>query len=526
MRILKTDCLVIGSGLAGSLYALIAAKFGLKCMVLSCQQKAEDTNTYLAQGGVIYEPVPDFNLLVEDIFKAGGGLSDKKVSHEIAKVGFKYLKRVLIDEVKVPFDRDKKGDLLFTREGAHSKARVIYSKDNTGEAIITAIHKKLKTLKNVKILTGTIAADLLTLSHSSVNELDRYYPLTVFGAYALDEKTGEMLAITAKKTILATGGMGQIYTHTTNSSSAFGHGIVMAYRIGGRVMNMEFVQFHPTVFYNKGARSFVITEAVRGEGGVLVNAKGESFMDRYHPMKSLAPRDIISRAIYIELLKSGDSNVFIDMSALKPAYIKKRFPNIYKKCIRHGVDITASPIPVVPAVHYSCGGVFAGVNGRTNINNLNVIGETACTGLHGANRLASTSLLECIAMGALCAEEDAKEIKTGKFYIPKPKEWISPGKKPDVDLISQDLELIRNTMTNYAGLVRSKKRLERALKLLGELKEEIDDFYRDFKLTKELINLRNAVQCSLLVVYGALKNPKSSGCHFRDDSKNSGNTKK
>lgn len=521
MKIIKTDCLVIGSGLAGSLYSLMASNFGLKCIVLSCQQKLEDTNTYLAQGGVIYEPMPDFDLLTNDIIRAGGGLSNKKAVQEITKHGFKYLKRVLIDELKVPFDRGKKGNLLFTREGAHSKARVIYSKDNTGEAIITALHKKLKTLNTVKILTNVMATDLLTLSHSSVSELDRYYPLTVFGVYALDEKTGEMFAIIAKKTILATGGLGQIYTHTTNSSSAFGHGIAMAYRIGARVMNMEFVQFHPTVFYDKGARSFVITEAVRGEGGVLVNSKGESFMDKYHPMKSLAPRDIISRAIYTELLKSEDDNVFIDMSALEPSYIKRRFPNVYKKCLEHGVDITRKPIPVVPAVHYSCGGVFAKVNGRTNIDNLNVIGESACTGFHGANRLASTSLLECIAMGALCAEEDAGEIKTKKFYIPKPKDWISPVRKPDSDLIAQDLQLIRNTMTNYAGLVRSKKRLERAVRLLGELKEEIDDFYREFRLTKELINLRNAVQCSLLVIYGALKNPVSCGCHFRDDSKNS-----
>jgi L-aspartate oxidase len=517
MKIIRTDCLIIGTGLAGSIYAIMAAKYGLKCVVISCQDKAEDTNSWLAQGGVIYEPVPDLDLITKDVFNAGANLSGKEIVKQITKAGCKYIKQILIDELKTPFDCDKKGKLLFTKEGAHSKPRVIYAKDNTGEVMLKSVHKKLRSLPGVKVLTNSMAIDLLTLSHSSANELDRYKPSTCFGAYVMDVKSGEITAITAKKTILAAGGLGQIYQHTTNGASSFGHGIAMAYRIGARIMNMEFIQFHPTVFHKKGAESFVITEALRGEGGILINSKGEKFMDKYHPLKSLAPRDIISRAIYKELLKNADSNVFIDLSAMKPEYIKKRFPNIYQRCLKHKVDITKEPIPVVPAVHYLCGGVFATPSGRTSINNLNVIGESACTGYHGANRLASTSLLECVAMGAMAAEDDAKEIKTGKFYLAKPKEWISPRLKPDIDLITQDLQLIRNTMTNYVGVVRSKKRLERAEKLLRELKMQIDDFYREFKLTKELINLRNAVQTSLLVVYAALKNPSSQGCHYRDD---------
>ncbi|HUT85497.1 MAG TPA: FAD-binding protein [Elusimicrobiales bacterium] len=517
MKVIKTDCLVIGSGLAGSIYAITAAKYGLKSIIISCQDKLEDTNTWLAQGGVIYEYPPETEQITNDVYNAGAKLSSKDVVKKITKVGYKYLKQILLDELKVPFDRDKKGKLLVTKEGAHSKARVIYAKDNTGEVILDTVHKKLKNLKNVTHMTNAMAIDLLTLSHSSTDELDRYKPSTCFGAYVLDVKKGEIFAITAKKTILATGGAGQIYTHTTNAPSAFGHGVAMAYRIGARVMNMEFIQFHPTVFYDKGNEGFVITEAVRGEGGVLVDSNGKSFMEKYHELKSLAPRDVISRAIHSEMLKSGNTNVFIDLSAMKPDYIKKRFPHIYKRCLKHKVDITKDPIPVVPAVHYMCGGVFASPEGRTSINDLNAIGETACTGYHGANRLASTSLLECIAMGAMCAQEDSTEIKTHKFYLPKPKEWLSPKIAPDVDLIAQDLQIIRNTMTNYVGVVRSRKRLERAEKLLRELKNQIDDFYRECTITREIINLRNAIQTSLLVVYAALRNTVSCGCHYIDD---------
>jgi len=512
MKIIKTDCLVIGSGLAGSVYAYSIAKKGIDCVMICAQKNLTDTNSNLAQGGVIYEPEPNLELLIKDIDSAGAGLGNIKAMEQIAAYGCKFIKEIFLGELNTPFDKDKTGNIAFTMEGAHSKARVIYAKDNTGEVMLDSIHSALKKFKNLKIRTGLMAANLLTLSHNSANPRDRYKHTTCFGAYVLDTKTGEVMAIVAKKTILATGGLGQIYQHTTNHPGAFGHGVSLAYRIGARVMNMEYIQFHPTAFYKKRHKSFLISEALRGEGGVLVNADGKTFID--HPKKSLAPRDVVSRAISEELLKTGESNVYMDLSALRPDYIKKRFPHIYQKCLDAEVDITKEPIPVVPAVHYSCGGVFAGVDGRTNISNLNVIGESACTGLHGANRLASTSLLECIAMGGLCAQKDACEIENNNFYLPEPQKWISPKQTPDINLIAQDLKLIQDTMWNYVGIIRNPNRLSRANKILRGLKKDIEDFYREYRLTPELLNLRSAITCARLVVYAAHRNTKSCGCHY------------
>lgn len=513
MKIIKTDCLIIGSGIAGSLYAYMAAKAGLKCTLLASGD-ISDTNSDLAQGGIIYEEKPDLKNLIKDIQTAGCGLCNEDAVKSVCEEGFKVVQDYFIKEFGTDFNRAKDGSLLLTKEAAHSKKRIIFSKDTTGHAIIKAMQAKLKNLKNLTVLTDTAAVDLLTLSHNSTKMEDVYKPLTCFGAYVLDNKTQEVFAITAKKTILATGGVGQIYKYTTNSKNIFGHGIAMAYRIGARVINMEYTQFHPTAFA-KG-RSALISEAVRGEGAVLIDSKGRAFMGDYHLLKDLAPRDIVARAIEHERLKTGSECVYLDLSAMTPDYIKNRFPHIYQNCLESGVDITKEPIPVVPAMHYFCGGIFADLQGRTNILNLNAIGECACNGFHGANRLASTSLLEAAATASLCAKSDIKELKKAKFYIPEPKEWRSPKEEADKNLIIQDISTIKNTMWNYVGLLRTASHLTRAEKILRHMKNEIDIFYKDYKVTQDLLNLRNAAQTALLITYAALKNKVSHGCHYRD----------
>jgi L-aspartate oxidase len=288
----------------------------------------------------------------------------------------------------------------------------------------------------------------------------------------------------------------------------------MAYRVGARLIDLEYVQFHPTVFSQSGVPPFLVTEAIRGEGAVLVDSRGQRFMDGVHPLGSLAPRDVVSRAIKHHLTETGDSCVYLDLSSLAPDFIRERFPAIYERCLAGGVDITREPIPVVPAAHFSCGGVHSDLNGRTNVRHLSAIGETACTGLHGANRLASTSLLECLVSAKATAQADIAELKEARFQPPEPREWSSPVKEADPMLVRQDLQLVRTTMWNYAGIIRSPRRLARARRILLELREDIQAFYRDCRPTRELIELRNAVQTALLVVHAASLNPVSKGCHY------------
>jgi L-aspartate oxidase len=359
-----------------------------------------------------------------------------------------------------------------------------------------------------------VAIDLLTLSHSTDSAADRYAPLTCFGAYVLDTASGEVGVIIAKKTVLANGGLGQVFLHSTNQPGSVGHGVAMAYRVGARLIDLEYVQFHPTVFFKKNAPRFLVTEALRGEGGVLVNARGERFVDKLDPRGSLAPRDIVARAIHLELAASGEACAYLDLSAMKPEFIRDRFPTVLARCAEHGVDITRDPIPVVPAAHFSCGGVHTDLSGRTNVRHLNAIGETGCTGLHGANRLASTSLLECLTSAKFTARADAEEIAQDKFHLPAPRAWFGPKREADATLIRQDMQLLQSTMWNYAGIVRSPKRLTRARRILLELREEIQSFYRDCRVTRELVELRNAVQTALLVVHAASLNSRSKGCHY------------
>lgn len=514
MKVIHTDCLVIGGGIAGCVYAHQAAKKGLKTLLLCCGDMPQ-ANSDLAQGGIVYEPNLRMDDLLADVRMATAGLCNDEAVRALSQAGCTAVEEVFLKDLNVPFDRDENHALRFTREGAHRKNRIIYSKDTTGHAMLAAIQAAVRKNPLITVREYASAIDLLTLSHSSTDLMDRYRPLTVFGAYVLDNKTGEVFAVTAKKTVLATGGVGQVYRHTTNSEHSYGHGVAMAYRVGARVMNMEFVQFHPTVFA-KG-KSFLLSEALRGEGAILRNSKGEAFMEKYHPLKDLAPRDVVSRAIEEERLKTSHDCVYLDITHNPAEETKERFPAIYKKCLEEGFDMTKVPVPVVPAAHYFCGGVYATPEGRTNILHLNAIGETACTGYHGANRLASTSLLEAVAMGYLCAEADAKEIAEGNFHIPTPKEWVVPSEKPDINLVKQDLSALRSTMWNYVGLIRSAKHLGRAEKILRHLHNEIDVFYKGAALCQELLDLRNGTQTALLITYAALKNKTSAGCHFRSD---------
>lgn len=482
--------------------------------LVCADELSKGANSLWAQGGIIFDTTINADQLKEDIRVASDNTSNPEAVDSLVENGQEAVQSLLLDELDVPFDREESGDLKYTREGGHSDKRIIFSKDLTGRAILTNMHDHVMGLKQVSVMTNTVAVDLLTLSHNSVDPLDKYKPITCIGAYVLDTQSGEIRAIIAKKTILATGGVGQIFQNTTNRSGVVGHGVAMAKRVGARVIDLEYIQFHPTVFLKKGCPLFLVSEAIRGEGGVLVDSKGEAFMDGLHPMKSLAPRDIVARAIHHELIASGENCVYIDMSSMTGDYIKDRFPSIYRRCLESGVDITKEPIPVAPAAHYSCGGVYTNLDGRSSVLNLNAIGETACTGLHGANRLASTSLLECLVSGKLTAEADCRDLESIDFHLPEVRVWESPVEKPDEVLIQQDMRLIKSTMWNYVGLIRSSRRLHRARRILLGLDQEISDFYSGNRLTRSLIDLRNAVKTALLVVHAASLNSKSKGSHY------------
>ena len=513
MKIIRTDCLVIGAGLAGSAYALHAARAGFQVELLSRGAPLQ-ANSDWAQGGIIYDTAPDPTQLASDILAASDGTANPAAIDQLVREGPAAVKELLLDELHVSFDRDATGALEMGREGGHSARRIIHAKDATGHAILETVVQRIDATPGITRRSGFVAIDLLTLSHNSEDADDRYEPLTCFGCYALDTATGEVVAFVAKKTILATGGLGGIFLHTTNQPGSVGHGVAMAYRVGARVIDLEYVQFHPTVFLPKGAQPFLITEALRGEGAVLVDSGGRRFMNGVHPLGSLAPRDVVARTIKQTLMESGEACVYLDLSALKPDFIRERFPGIYQHCLANGLDITGERLPVVPAAHFSCGGVHTDLLGRTNVRHLNAIGETACTGLHGANRLASTSLLECLVSAKAAAQADLVELRQGAFHLPAPRGWQSPAKVPDPLLIRQDMQQIQTTMWNYAGIIRSPQRLARARRILLELREDIQAFYRDCRPTRELIELRNGVQTALLVVHAASLNSVSKGCHY------------
>ncbi len=516
------DVLIIGSGIAGATTALhLAENSNLRIMLLTKTEDPLESNTYYAQGGIIYTGEEDSpEQLAEDLTHAGDGLNNREAVSILAHEGPRLVRELLIEKYKVPFTLTPENELERTREAAHSTSRILHVNDATGRAIQQALVRALKEHPNIQVMTRYTAVDLLTPAHHSTNRLAIYEPLSCVGAYVYDDQTQEVVPIVAKVTVLASGGLGQIFMHTTNPEGATGDGLAMAYRAGARIINAEYVQFHPTTFFSQGRAQFLISEALRGEGAKLINAQGERFMARYAPeWQELAPRDVVARSIHREMLHSGTDHVYLDIASVMPAEtIRERFPTIYESCLAFDVDPTKEPIPVVPAAHYFCGGVWVDEWGRTNLQRLYAVGEVSCTGVHGANRLGSSSLLEGLVWGTRAARDilwqiDGLDSPDPRFIPP----WQVTGTEAaDPALVRHDMETIQHCMWYYVGLVRS-RRLERALRDLNNLSQDIDAFYRTTRVEPRIISLRNAVLAALIVTRAAWENRESHGCHYRED---------
>jgi L-aspartate oxidase len=523
----QTDVLIVGCGIAGASAALRLARDARRQITLITRAaEPKESNTRYAQGGIVTlgpSGKDSADMIVKDILAAGAGLSQPSTARILAEEGPDLVDEVLIETVGVPFDQRDDGQLAYGREGAHSSPRILHVGDATGRAIIQALIAALREYPNVHIITAATAVDLITFPHHANDPLTVYEPIACHGAYVFEQSPRSVHRYLAGATILATGGLGRIYRHTTNPKGSRGDGVAMAYRAGARVINAEYVQFHPTALAAADGESFLISEAVRGEGGRLLTPDGRPFMSDYAPQwEDLAPRDVVSRAIHHEMVEHGYPYALLDIhSARSPAHIRERFPTIYTRCLELGIDITRQPIPVVPAAHYFCGGVWTDEWGRTTVENLYAIGEVACTGIHGANRLASTSLLEGLVWGNRAARDIAQH---DSLLIVDPNDvprWEEEGLEEEADpaLIWRDMRTIQHTMWHYVGLIRSAKRLARALRDLRHLVQDIDSFYRTTRLNDALIGLRHSVQAALIVAEAAQHNRTSRGCHYRDDTK-------
>lgn len=522
---IKTDCLVIGTGIAGATCALIAAKAGLDVILITKRSEAILTNTNKAQGGIIYKGKNDTpELLIKDIIRAGRNFNFIEAVNFLAHKGPEIVKEVLIDDLKIDFTHIAGSDIddfNLTKEGGHSLERILYYKDQTGKIIEETLIDHLNKYPNIKIETNATAIDLITLHHNSKDIQCRYsLEDRCLGVYVLNNNTKEVRTMLSKCTVLATGGLGDVYLHSTNEKGTVGDGIVMAKRAGARVINMEFVQFHPTTLYIPGGKRFLISEAVRGEGARLKNLQGEYFMERYNKkMKDLAPRDEVTIAIWEEMIKNKDEYVLLDAANFIKDDIQERFPNIYQECKKNGIDITKDAIPVVPAAHYFCGGVSVNLAGRTTINGLYAVGEVSCTGLHGANRLASTSLLEGLVWGYFSAKDIIKRVNSDEKITNKIfntiRDWVPSGKLENEDpaLIAQDWMSIKNTMWNYVGIVRTIPRLKRAIEDLRHMYIRIEDFYKETAISKDIVSLFHGVQSAIMVAEAAYRNRDAIGCH-------------
>lgn len=515
----QCDIIVVGSGIAGLSFALKVAAAGHSVVILTKKDQAE-SNTNYAQGGIaaVMSTSDDFQMHVADTLNAGVGLCDEEVVREIVRDGPECVQELINRGVE--FTRLDDGRQSLGKEGGHSKRRILHVKDMTGKAIEGALLKAIEEHPRIEIYEHFFAIDFITIKklwkrgiHPG-EEADR-----ILGLYALNVKTGKVEVFSSRAVMLASGGVGQVYQYTTNPSIATGDGIAMAYRCGLEVRNLEFIQFHPTALYSPTGERFLITEALRGEGAILRNLQGEAFMADYDERKDLAPRDIVARAIDQEMKKSGAKHVWLDATGIAAGELLDRFPNVQGACQRNGIDFTKEPIPVVPAAHYLCGGVASDISARTALPGFYVCGEVACTGLHGANRLASNSLLEAVVMAHRGADAMLEYLEqTAPDHLPLPF-WVE-GDLQDSDervILYHNHDELKRTLWDYVGIVRTTKRLERARKRIQNLQHEIQEYYWNFKVDPTLLELRNMTLVASLIVDCALQRKESRGLHFTLD---------
>jgi len=523
----KTDFLVIGSGVAGLMFALKVAPLG--SVTLITKKKIDDSNTNLAQGGIasVLDTAADsFEAHIQDTMEAGDGLPDRQVVDMVVRGGPDRIQELV--DLGVKFNvkesgagKETLGSLDLCREGGHSRNRIVHAQDMTGRELQRVLTDEVRKTPAITILEDHVAIDLITRStRIKRGMVTTSHEEVCCGAYVLDTAGGKVKTFAAKITLLATGGTGKVYLYTSNPDVATGDGIAMAYRAGATVANLEFVQFHPTCLFHPEAKNFLISEAVRGEGGILIDTRGNAFMEKYDPLKDLACRDVVARAIDTELKKSGADSVFLDITHLKAAHIQKRFPNLYAKCLTFGIDMTKDPIPVVPAAHYMCGGVATDLSGVTDIKGLYAVGEAACTGLHGANRLASNSLIEALVFAHSASRQAEVDLTTVDIRweedLPAWDEVGTTG-SDEVIMVSHNWDEIRRLMWNYVGIVRSNKRLDRARSRIEIIQDEIHKYYWDFKIDTDLIELRNIATVAELIVKCAQYRQESRGLHYSID---------
>jgi len=538
MMEIKTDFLIIGSGVAGLTFALKVAEFGNVALVT--KKGIMDSTTTLAQGGIasVFSKFDSFDLHIQDTLVSGDGLCNRDVVEMVVKngpdrirelidlgVNFNFKEKERSDSESLPFDTD----FDLGREGGHSEKRIVHAHDMTGMELERVLVTHVKNHDRIMLFENHIAVDLITISTRMKRGLiTTTHEDYCCGAYVLDRPTNKVKTFCAKITLLATGGAGKVYLYTSNPDIATGDGIAMGYRAGATVANLEFVQFHPTCLYHPDAKNFLISEAVRGEGAILIDSSGNAFMEEYDSQKDLACRDVVARAIDAELKKSGDDSVFLDVSNKNADFIKERFPNLYEKCLNFGFDMTKEPLPVVPAAHYMCGGIATDMFGRTDLHRLYAIGETACTGLHGANRLASNSLIEALVYSHTAAKQAVEDIDVFDFSsTPDPPPWDEVGTtdSDEVIMVSHNWDEIRRCMWNYVGIVRSDKRLARAKRRIEIIQKEIHEYYWDFRVSADLVELRNIAIVADLIIKCASHRKESRGLHYnieypyRDDAR-------
>lgn len=519
---MQTDFLIIGSGIAGLTYALkVAQHCPDKQVTILTKAAADETATKYAQGGVavVNDLENDsFDKHIEDTLIAGDGLCDRKIVEIVVKEGPARVQEII--DWGTRFDKDGEGDYKLGMEGGHSQFRILHYKDVTGKEIERALLAAIEKAPNINVVKNCFVIDVITQHHMGYLVTKATPDICCYGVYVLNERSHRIEKILSKITLLATGGNGQVYRTTTNPYIATGDGVAMVYRAKGRIENMEFIQFHPTALYEAGKRgqAFLITEAVRGDGGILRNKNGEAFMERYDPRKDLAPRDIVARAIDSEMKRDGTEHVYLDCRHMDQDKFKEHFPNIYEMCLSVGIDVAVQMIPVAPAAHYSCGGIKTDEWGRSSINNLYACGECASTGLHGANRLASNSLLEAMVFAHRCYVDAVNRIDGMKELPPIP-DWNATGtsEPKEMILITQSLKELQQVMSDYVGIVRNTVRLDRADKRIDLLFDETEHLYQTTSVSPQLLELRNMITVGYLIIKGAAFRKESRGLHYNTD---------